>query len=312
MHNKKTTKIINYSSKFIELRNALAPTWPSHARIPIEKFEPLAQEFKEEAVRTRDEPTANAIWCLEMIRSAQDYFLQAFVEGKNDRFYDSWCAFATCESYLSALSRHYNVYNKRFGLQHMVKHVPKFQKLFPYRFFSSIGFVIEEANCSICESEMSLDSNCNHIKGELYEGQICSRIISKARLLEVSVVQDPIDKRNVLFLDNTPYNYGIMKYTLMGLETPWDEWDVIITEPSNNSQLEIDSRSVSISERFRKVPSWSRKDYQGPSSHYKIILAKQPTAPLPRYVADCYYEVENDGPENKPLLSRQQSKDGSM
>jgi hypothetical protein len=52
----------------------------------------------------------------------------------------------------------------------------------------SVGYVVREAECSICHKD---PEDCDHIKGQLYDGERCVRIIKRADLMEVSLVGRP-------------------------------------------------------------------------------------------------------------------------
>jgi hypothetical protein len=52
----------------------------------------------------------------------------------------------------------------------------------------SAGFIVEEAECSICELD---PEDCDHITGQRYGDEVCVRVITKASLLEVSLVSRP-------------------------------------------------------------------------------------------------------------------------
>jgi hypothetical protein len=52
----------------------------------------------------------------------------------------------------------------------------------------SIGYLVREAACSICSED---PEDCSHIKGRMYDGERCFRIIKKLDLLEVSLVGRP-------------------------------------------------------------------------------------------------------------------------
>lgn len=52
----------------------------------------------------------------------------------------------------------------------------------------SPGFIIRSAECSICRAD---PEGCSHIVGRTYDGQICSRVITRAELLEASLVTRP-------------------------------------------------------------------------------------------------------------------------
>ena len=52
----------------------------------------------------------------------------------------------------------------------------------------SVGYVIREAECSICHAD---PEDCDHIAGEVYDGERCVRILKNLDLLEVSLVSRP-------------------------------------------------------------------------------------------------------------------------
>jgi hypothetical protein len=55
----------------------------------------------------------------------------------------------------------------------------------------SVGGIVSESTCSICGSDYS---ECNHISGLEYDGEMCVNTIKKSRLSEVSLVRDPVNK----------------------------------------------------------------------------------------------------------------------
>lgn len=52
----------------------------------------------------------------------------------------------------------------------------------------SVGFEIEESHCSICLGDLW---ECPHLPGETYDGQPVVRVITKANLIETSIVDRP-------------------------------------------------------------------------------------------------------------------------
>lgn len=52
----------------------------------------------------------------------------------------------------------------------------------------SIGYVVREAECSVCGADPDL---CPHVTGRVYGGRPCFRVIKRADLLEVSLVPRP-------------------------------------------------------------------------------------------------------------------------
>lgn len=54
----------------------------------------------------------------------------------------------------------------------------------------SIAYVARERHCSICGQD---PDGCPHIRGRIYEGQLCVNVVTRADLLEVSLVSRPVD-----------------------------------------------------------------------------------------------------------------------
>jgi hypothetical protein len=55
----------------------------------------------------------------------------------------------------------------------------------------SIAGAVRDSQCSICGGDYA---ECNHISGLDYEGQICTNTIRDVDLVEVSIVNDPINQ----------------------------------------------------------------------------------------------------------------------
>ena len=63
--------------------------------------------------------------------------------------------------------------------------------LFPKMMFASIGGIVKKSECSICKDS---HGKCNHIKGKLYMGEMCCRIITEMIIEEGSIVENPANK----------------------------------------------------------------------------------------------------------------------
>lgn len=90
------------------------------------------------------------------------------------------------------------------------KQLSALETLYPYKIFSSIGFVVERFECSICGND--IDSfECLHRKNELYRGV---RAIAIARNIQnidhIAIVENPVDKRCVFTIpDDAPGFSGV-------------------------------------------------------------------------------------------------------
>jgi hypothetical protein len=54
----------------------------------------------------------------------------------------------------------------------------------------SIAYVVRERHCSICGQD---PDGCPHIRGRIYDGHVCHSVVTRADLLEVSLVSRPVD-----------------------------------------------------------------------------------------------------------------------
>jgi hypothetical protein len=75
------------------------------------------------------------------------------------------------------------------------------EKLFPYKVFSSIGFLVERFKCSVCGD--NIDSlNCPHRCGYLYHGEMAHAVADGEtfRIDHIAMVENPRDKRCVVWL----------------------------------------------------------------------------------------------------------------
>jgi hypothetical protein len=183
-------------------------------------------ELKVRAVSERDELMAKAVWCLEQIADVQDRFVRAFHEMKAGRYYRGWCLLEQAEIGLHHLGRHFADPTDLFGLRFIAESVPAMQALFPYCYFLSPGFIREEAECGICRAPIRPRSPCGHEVGEIYEGRMCTRITTKATMLEVSLVTAPVQKYSVTFTKGVKYNYAKIDYLIRALPSPWARWEV--------------------------------------------------------------------------------------
>ncbi|WP_419927268.1 hypothetical protein [Candidatus Poriferisocius sp.] len=52
----------------------------------------------------------------------------------------------------------------------------------------SVGCIVRESECSVCHED---PEDCDHISGQAYDGEVCIRIVKKADLFEVSMVDRP-------------------------------------------------------------------------------------------------------------------------
>lgn len=182
-------------------------------------------EMKSEAVVSKDELTAKAIWCLETIGRIQDHFLSAFLHLKASEFEEAWYQLERCEIEISFLDGHFTEQRSEFGIEHIRTHTRQFQELYPFTIGLSPAFLKEEVRCSICHTKISLRSGCGHRVREIYNGEMAARVITKVKMLHVSIVDTPFQKYSVIFPNgNDDPRLKPFKELAYRLESPWRSW----------------------------------------------------------------------------------------
>lgn len=125
---------------------------------------------------------------------------------------ESWGLLQNAIDSLRTINK-FSFINKTKVFSFLEKQLQALEILYPYRLFSSIEAVVEKIECSICKKNMySLE--CNHIKGELYRGQVAFGIINEIKdILSVSLVENPANKRCVMkAIDDKPIQFPCVEY----------------------------------------------------------------------------------------------------
>lgn len=252
----------------------------------------ILTEVKEQARDDGDVILASACWCFEQIGRAQDHFTSAFVQAQADEFYRSWCELDRAEIELHFLKEHLPIDDDVFGLKHISVHVPRFQALFPYKVFLSPGMVVKKAHCSICQAAIKLRGGCGHVIGQIYEGKMCSRLITEVELLEISLVDTPVQKYSVPFGPDITYDYGAIRYVVAGLRSPWHGWNYTESETVTHNE------GFPGTPRNAICPCGSGKKYKRcckrekrKKVHYDVQFEYRPPADLPHYLDDASFRV---------------------
>lgn len=197
------------------------------------------KSMKRQAVGRGDQETAKLIWCYAQILTVQNNYLSAFHKIKEVRYYDAWCLLERVEIELASLTRHFQSapMTDEYKIRFIEKHAKNFQSLFPYSLFLSPAFLHLEKVCSTCGKPISIRNPCGHKVGEIYDGEMCHRIITKSDVLETSLVTTPVQKYSVPFMvdpetgqQRDHYDYTLVKYVRDGLRDPFDSWDLLWTK----------------------------------------------------------------------------------
>lgn len=190
----------------------------------------ILSKNKEQAVMNNKENEANEIWCLEQIYDVKVLYNNAFNFIKDKKHYDAWCIYEIINNRLIDLRKHFNYENNEYNLNFIETYSRKFQKLFPYKIFTSREVLIKKKVCSICGEKESIRNSCGHDVGELYMGEICYRVVKEFEFVAIAIVHNPHNKYAVLTPEDKEYSYEMLDTLFGSLRSPYVEWEVAIKQ----------------------------------------------------------------------------------
>lgn len=156
----------------------------------LRAFRREISETKREAQEGNEEGAANAFLAFENIIDTLVSELEMWIALKDDDPNLAWenlvdAEFGAVHAVRAhPVAQHIGEYVKRLNV---LEHI-----LFPPQVFVSPGMIIGDAECSICHSRYG---ECEHVKGRAYMGEFCGRILKDITFTEVSMVDEPVDKR---------------------------------------------------------------------------------------------------------------------
>ena len=136
-------------------------------------------ELKRKYVESGLENEANLVFCIDQSLQSVEYELQMLVDIKEDRMSEAWGNLINAQVTYGTVVR--NCPFERESTDGYIARLEGYEKLlFPPMLFSSTGGIIKKSHCSICNESYS---KCNHIKGKLYNGELCVRVITEMELV---------------------------------------------------------------------------------------------------------------------------------
>ena len=166
----------------------------------LDKAKKKASDVKKHVISQENEKEANRILSIEEFIKALINELKVWIALKNDDPDTAWDHLVKAQTAYRYSIRANN--NNEHTSERLKRLLILEEVIFPPQIFTSPGTIVLESRCSICNDDFS---KCNHLKGMPYMGEFCTREITKARLLETSIVSKPANKhcRMIAFtLDN--------------------------------------------------------------------------------------------------------------
>lgn len=128
---------------------------------------------------------------------------------ENESYHESWCALQDGMDRLRHLKKFYPHKNKVvcFFEQQLIK----LETLYPYKLFSSPGFIVGRFECSICGNDIDSDL-CQHMKGELYFGEVAYAVARDLKDIDhFAFVTNPTNKRLTIGCDDSHSQFNLFK-----------------------------------------------------------------------------------------------------
>jgi hypothetical protein len=157
----------------------------------LQKYITHLIEVKAEFIGREMESEANLVFCIVGSLLAVQHELQMLVNIKSDKMSAAWGSLIYAQTVLGPVIRNYPLENTDSMERYLNRLVTYEKLLFPQMEFFSAGYIIKKSQCSICKED---PEDCDHLKGKLYMGELCYRIIVEADLLEGSTVKNPANK----------------------------------------------------------------------------------------------------------------------
>lgn len=251
-------------------------------------------EIKQEFVKKNKQEEAKRLWCYEKVIEIHISWNKIFWLLKEEKkYYDAWCELERCEIDLINLAKHYSYENNQFGLNDIERRIKDLQTIYPYRFFMSTEILEEETRCSICDSIVSIKKSCGHKLGEIYNGEMCYRVVSKCKLLGVALVENPVHKYAVLFTvdpdtneQKDHYNYYPIDYLFTLIESPYDYWKLEVRQEliPHEEYSHYDKEAMCPCGEMEKYKDCCLLTEGVVVYHYQFILANAPNNGIPSEV----------------------------
>lgn len=156
----------------------------------LERLFKKADNLKKECIEKQDEEGANIVLALGLMAFSLTSQIKMWIALKYDQPDRAWDHLVDAQESASGAMRAHPQLEHLYGYIERLHAIEKV--VFPPQVFSSVGFLIREQICSICQKDYD---DCHHVTGQPYMGKLCSVIIKKWELEEVSIVDTPHDKR---------------------------------------------------------------------------------------------------------------------
>lgn len=195
-------------------------------KLQINRVLESLESEKRHAVSIGDEVKANNCWRELEALELNILFIQAFHNLKAKNYRQAWNELEQCEIKYGFISNNSTQeYLDASRLNFIKGRVIKWQSIYPYCVFCSPGFKVSYYSCSICSHKVRPRSRCEHIKGKVYNGELCVHEAHDMEFLEISIVNKPVQKYSVMHDDST-LDFTLIERLVSYLDHAFEDWDL--------------------------------------------------------------------------------------
>lgn len=197
------------------------------------------------AIKEQDEEKADYYWKTAVIYYVQSGYVSVYKLLKIRDYIKAWEALKQTDLQLMVLRQNYDFERDPEDAYHLgfiSNALHEFEKLFPYEYFICRECVVKKQRCSICGKDVSLRSDCGHIPGKVYMGEVCVHENIDFQYLGLKAARDPFDKMEYLEpyqAEDFKYNYGMLEGLMENLKSPYEYWEVEVVKEKNPEYAKI-------------------------------------------------------------------------
>lgn len=229
------------------------------------------KKLKQIELSRDNEINANNIWCVQQIEKIISHYLEAFNLLNTAKYLNAWNELDRADIELSFLKPHFDYFTHSPAIVFIEDKISQIQKLYPYQYFFSRESITLKSRCSICNSPISLRNSCDHVVGELYNGEQCGVIIEQFELTGIALVEDPFDKYAVIQPIEMKYNYSMLDQLMKKFKHPFEEWTLVTHKEIKEEFKSIGRNQLCICESGEKFKKCCLKKNIY-TNHYEVIF----------------------------------------
>lgn len=230
---------------------------------------------KKELKEKKDSGQLKIIWFVQIALQVINLYNDTFDQLRKRKYHEAWNNLERIEININNIKFNDFDITNYWILQYIEIYIEKFQQLYPYKIFGSPEYIHKKIECSICGKTFIPWSDCEHIQGKVYDGEMCYGIVKDMDVISISLVTKPNQKYSVIFDDvDDPCRYPTLEYLVPKLKSKYSRWDFKVTnryEPySKYKAKKEDLCPCHSGEKFKDCCRRNGKGIKYP--HYEFIL----------------------------------------